>query len=645
MVSSYRPEIDGLRALAVIPVILFHAGFDIFNGGFVGVDIFFVISGYLITTILMSEMGEGNFSVINFYERRARRILPPLYVLIIFITPVIFYVYPPHGVKDYFQSVVSTVTFLSNYFFYFELDYFNDITHTSPLVHTWSLSIEEQFYFLFPALLLISRKFSINFRASLFALFVLLGFCYSIYSSTVNSSLSYFNFFTRFWEILFGAVLSIIMVNTNIVKHSRSMGKFLSVFGLMLIVLTMILVNDSDPYPNYYTAFVVAGTGLLIVSVNNKNPDWFIYSVLTNKYIVYLGLLSYSLYLWHQPIFAIYREASLAEISIYSFIALSILCIVVSFLSFRYVEAPFRNRSIVSRRRLFSLFCIASISLVVLGYYGHKTNGFIDAKYSLLSDSQKSLLVDVDKLKKERTNYWEKYLSQKALSFSTDKVKILILGDSKSEDLYVSFSIEPRFNDKFEFTQMRWDDSCMDSLDKSFESLSKDCAHETKLLIESGLVEGSDLIIVSNTWTYLTNQNAVRGIRYIASRKPTYVISTANFNDLSSLVYQAAQQGIADVDRFFYKNIRQDWQRQTEDLASHVIDIDGVTYIEKLDFFCDLDKKECDMTDPLLIWDSGHLTYKGAMKVGKEFYDKYAEYMFVNVQKFASDATFNNLSK
>ena len=146
---NYRAEIDGLRALAVLPVILFHAGFEWFGGGFVGVDIFFVISGYLITTIIASEMAEDNFSYVRFYERRARRILPPLYFLIIVITPIVFYYYPPHAVKDYFQSLLSVIMFLSNYFFYLELDYFNQISEKSPLIHTWSLAIEEQYYLFF----------------------------------------------------------------------------------------------------------------------------------------------------------------------------------------------------------------------------------------------------------------------------------------------------------------------------------------------------------------------------------------------------------------------------------------------------------------------------------------------------------------
>ena len=155
----YRKEIDGLRALAVLPVIFFHAGFSHFAGGYVGVDIFFVISGYLITSIILSDLSESRFSLSNFYERRARRILPPLYAVMFISSIFVFLNYSPYEAKDFYQSLVAATLFLSNYFFYIETDYFNDFSESAPLLHTWSLAVEEQYYLLFPVLLIFLSRF------------------------------------------------------------------------------------------------------------------------------------------------------------------------------------------------------------------------------------------------------------------------------------------------------------------------------------------------------------------------------------------------------------------------------------------------------------------------------------------------------
>ena len=152
---KYRAEIDGLRALAVLPVILFHAGFELFGGGFVGVDVFFVISGYLITSIIISEMGRDNFSLINFYERRARRILPALFFVMLVSIPFAWFWLTPGDLKDFGQSLIAVATFSSNILFWIESGYFATASELKPLLHTWSLAVEEQYYILFPLFLMI----------------------------------------------------------------------------------------------------------------------------------------------------------------------------------------------------------------------------------------------------------------------------------------------------------------------------------------------------------------------------------------------------------------------------------------------------------------------------------------------------------
>jgi len=630
---KYRAEIDGLRALAVLPVILFHAGFELFSGGFIGVDIFFVISGYLITTIIVTEMDKGKFSIVNFYERRARRILPPLYLMIIIIIPIVLYVYPPHAVKDFFQSIVAVVAFLSNYFFYIELDYFNDISDISPLIHTWSLSIEEQFYFIFPALLFIIANLKHNLKILLFFVFTFLGYFYSIYLANIDASFAYFHFLSRFWQILFGSLIALLLLNNELLIKSNKLNGLLSLLGFCIIIAALILINKDDPYPNFLSILAVLGTGLLIISLNKENK-YGIYKLFTFRPIVFTGLLSYSLYLWHQPLFAIYREFTLLQINLVSFSILFLLSFALSYLSYKYVESIFRDKTRLSRSQLFIILFITASFLGAIGYGGHKSNGFYDLKYKMLSLESRKVFEDIEKVKSDRNQLWNDVLEKNTKTFKSKAIKVLIIGDSKGEDLYVSLKQERRFTEEFDFVYMRWDDTCMMPLNDIKEAPST-CQIELIELSSSKLTNEADLIILSSTWQYSSNKKVEDTIRFLSDKKPIYVISTANFNDVTSLMYKIATKDINDTESFIFKNIRLDWQKQTADLEKRISNLKGVRYIEKLEFFCNLKIDKCSLINPLLILDSGHVTVEGAKVFGNKFYEGYANTMINDINNYS----------
>ena len=247
---KYRAEIDGLRALAVIPVILYHADFDIFQGGFVGVDIFFVISGYLITSIIIRDIENNHFSLINFYERRARRILPSLF-FIVFLTVIFSCLYlPPHALKDVGQSVFSVSLFISNIFFYFETDYFANTAKMAPLLHTWSLGVEEQFYILFPILLLFIKKLKKLFQ--IFLIFFLLICSLYISESLLKNDqeYSFFIVISRFWELAIGSLLAMIKGVSIENKFKLFWNDLFALLGIFLIlfqfIFIMILLNFQE---------------------------------------------------------------------------------------------------------------------------------------------------------------------------------------------------------------------------------------------------------------------------------------------------------------------------------------------------------------------------------------------------------------
>lgn len=219
---KYRREIDGLRALAVLPVIFFHGGFAVFSGGFVGVDIFFVISGYLITTILLDEMAQGSFSFLNFYERRARRILPALFFLMLCLLPFAWLWMLPQDLESFSQSLVAVTLFCSNILFCFTNGYFEASSELKPLVHTWTLAVEEQYYILFPMFLMLTWKLGKKWIILLLCLIAFSSLIAAQWSSTTHPSFAFYFLPTRGFEILIGALISFyINHNSNIILVSR----------------------------------------------------------------------------------------------------------------------------------------------------------------------------------------------------------------------------------------------------------------------------------------------------------------------------------------------------------------------------------------------------------------------------------------
>ena len=300
--QKYRLEIDGLRGISVILVVLYHAKVNFFSGGFFGVDIFFVISGFLITNIIINLIQKNQFSLIKFYERRIRRIIPALYILLLFLVIYSYLIQGPYFSRDLSQSIFFTPIFLQNILNIFEgANYFNLSYDLKPLGHTWSLSIEEQFYLIFPLVIFIFFKSSKQFLYNLILFLFLSSLFLYFYLGLSERYVGYHFFFTlsRVWEILFGCILA--FKKFNFKKKS-----FLPLIGLTIIVLSVIIQNYIS-LALILRVFVVVGTGIIIIS-SFQNQENLINKILKSKILVFFGLISYSLYLWHMPIFSIYRD-------------------------------------------------------------------------------------------------------------------------------------------------------------------------------------------------------------------------------------------------------------------------------------------------------------------------------------------------
>ncbi|MDA7828962.1 acyltransferase [bacterium] len=381
-IKEYKPHIDGLRALAVLPVIFFHAGFDLFKGGFIGVDIFFVISGYLITNIIIKDLYENKFNLSNFYIRRSRRILPVLFFVTLSSIIASIFLMSAEEIKFFSRQAISVVLFLSNFFFWKNTGYFDPNSELQPLLHTWSLGVEEQFYIFFPIFLILiwnfyKKKLVLTlFLISFFSLILCqlggnfkiihLSYSYPFFKLPFDffwqaGSANFYLPFGRVWELLVGSLISIYIFKKKI--KNKNIHNFYSFTGFILIILSIILFSEDLQYPSIFTILPVLGTSLIILYSNKTTLTYKLFSI---KPLVFLGLISFSLYLWHQPLLAfnrIYYGINLTLLHTFTLIFLSFL---LSVLTWRYIEKPFRNKKIISDKKvLIYLFTTAIVILSI----------------------------------------------------------------------------------------------------------------------------------------------------------------------------------------------------------------------------------------------------------------------------------------
>jgi peptidoglycan/LPS O-acetylase OafA/YrhL len=360
--SIYRADIDGLRAVAVIPVVLYHACIPGFTGGYVGVDVFFVISGFLITRLIWSEISNGNFSLVNFYERRARRILPALFAVITVSLFIGSLVLVPSDFEDLSKSALATTFFVSNHFFLRALDYFGTAANFHPLLHSWSLAIEEQFYIVFPLFLIFISRYRFGFVLCAMAILFFLSLAGSVYAVERAPQSAFYLSLTRGWELLMGGFLALGLGSQ---LRARWLREGMAAAGLLMIALPIIFYSDQTPFPGIAALPVCVGTACLILSAS-KEPT-LVSRTLSLRPIVFIGLISYSLYLWHWPILVFMRHYFGVE---HLVLSMAIIAVCASFLaaivSWRFIERPFRQKGLLSRRQIFSTVGYSTILIALV---------------------------------------------------------------------------------------------------------------------------------------------------------------------------------------------------------------------------------------------------------------------------------------
>lgn len=641
--SRYRPEVDGLRAIAVLPVLFYHAGYSVFSGGYVGVDVFFVISGFIITSLIVGQMRVGNFSFKTFYIRRAKRLFPCLFLMLFLSSIAAYFFLLPHQIKDFAQSLVATTSFLSNYFFYLETDYFNEFTNNAPLLHTWSLAVEEQFYFFLPLTLLVLTRVRRVFLYFVLGICLLVSFIFCISLVNSNPTLNFYSFHTRAWELLFGVLAALYIEKEDKVssdRNSSSMGLIATVavaVGLAFILVPVFSFDSLTPFPSWATLFPVVGTCLVLLYGKHDN---FLTRILSTRSVVYIGLVSYSLYIFHQPIISFIKVIVSVD-SFYSSNILKVLAlvitVVISLLSYHCLEKPIRYGKRFSDSAIMASLVLILIGFGSAGLVGHFKNGFIEYYSLKFRESGGVSLVDKDLEKSLVKEYAEIAYLDGNTSFSEldGETKILLVGDSLARDTFLSLKKLADTEVPISVRILKADDECMDTL--AIELVSNVVKHEysecidgePSLKIAKELVRDSDVVIVAAKWQSHTVSNGksfVDSIDSINSNTLRFVTGNVMFQDLTSLSFEFAKKGISTFDskKMMYRNLRFDRRAVSDRLRESLDGIADVYWIEREEFFCERLKEECTLFDSEgkpRIWDNAHLTNRALLAHGSYIYN------------------------
>lgn len=339
---KYRPDVDGLRAVSVFLVILFHMNADWIPGGFIGVDIFFVISGFIITSAIYPQISANDFSFNLFYVKRIKRILPLFYLVVCTCLIFSYWLHTPNDFASFADSWRYASSFIANVYFEKHSGYFAPTSETLPLLHTWSLSIEEQFYFVWPVVLIISAKYLSKPALAIFTMLSVLGLAgYSQYLTITAPEKGYYFIQSRAFELLIGALLAIVSVNKPLKNLLPSFFFQLSgITGLVSATFLAWTLNESDSFPGINALWVVMSACLIILSGENQRS--FVSRILSIRPIVFIGRLSYSLYLWHWPVLAFYRYYY-TEFTALDAVICGLITIALSVVSWRFFETRLRH--------------------------------------------------------------------------------------------------------------------------------------------------------------------------------------------------------------------------------------------------------------------------------------------------------------
>jgi peptidoglycan/LPS O-acetylase OafA/YrhL len=619
--AAYRSDIDGLRAVAVVPVVIFHLGVHAVRGGFVGVDVFFVISGYLITQVLIGDIERGRFSIVGFYERRIRRILPALLAVLAATAALYFTVSLPDEYAEFSRTLLAAAASVSNIYFWLHAGYFDGTALSTPLLHTWSLAVEEQFYVLWPICLYLMYRFRRQHVLLLTAGVALVSLSISAVGAFTHPVATFYLLHTRAWELLLGSLLALNIVSSPLGAAARNA---LSILGLALIAASVFWLSSDLPFPGLLALPPCLGAALIILA-GRDGTSW-AGRVLSWRPIVFIGLISYSLYLWHWPIVVLQRGGYLTLVPGQTGRIQNLAVIGASFaiaaLSWRFIEQPFRTGPWrPSRRALMRIAAAGTAVIAGAGIVGWSTGGF-PARYSDQELRFASVL-----------NYGRRYyrvhrcflisssgrseFAPECLNLADTKKNYLLLGDSHAADLWYGLNAKfPEVN----FLQATAAD-CYPTVAHGLGERSY-CTRLMDGIFQTFLTEHPvDEVVISARWTAAEMPRLSATLLWLKDRHiAATVLGPVAIYDgpLPRLMIIGARKGRPDaVDGHWDYSLRQ-LDAQLSQVARNA----GAKYISMLDLLCR--QSACLTTDDqgLPIYpDAEHFTGEGSRIVAQRLKD------------------------
>lgn len=611
---SYRPDIDGLRAIAVLSVLLFHLGADWLPGGFAGVDVFFVISGYLITGILLRDLGTGQFGLAGFYRKRALRILPALFLVLAVTVLVGSRVMLPSEMRDLGQSVVATLLFASNIYYWSQLDYFTPDAKENPLLHTWSLGIEEQFYIILPVLLWLVWRYARRWLGALVAISVGISFGLSLMASEPMPRASFFLLPTRYWELGAGALLALWGR-----KIPTRLAEVCGIAGLALLCTAMFGLSEDVVFPGALALLPVGGAVLVIAGQGGS-----VSRLLSWAGAVWIGRISYSLYLWHWPVIVLWKLRTDPELGLLEMLGLGAVSIILAALSTRYVERPFRQLPhTLSNRAVLWPAAVAVLGGLCAGW------GLSTAPSALRSYptqigklDQYDSYFDAPEFKAD-WRYDRCHLDPHSGGFQAYDAKaclkedarpaFLLFGDSHAAHIWQALAAaRPDLN-----VMQASSTNCRplpDHTDAGF------CAELSRFIYDTWVPEHvPQYVALSGVWREAELASLAKGIARLRESGVRHVIvlgeTVAYTATLPKILARAAMAG-ADVAERQAAHLRPDlWQRDRA--LRQVVEAAGATYIPLLDVACPLGECRSEVQGVPLLFDSNHYTTEGAAFVAQ----------------------------
>jgi peptidoglycan/LPS O-acetylase OafA/YrhL len=615
--NFYRADIDGLRAIAILGVVFFHFNIYPFYGGYLGVDVFLVISGYLIASFILPKLKNNSFNFFEFFLRRIKRLLPTYYITLVLSFVLAYFVFEPDIFNKFAKSSISSMFFVSNFFFWKNSGYWDE-SNTNPLLHTWTLSLEWQFYFFISIFFYLGWRFFKNYLKILLLIIFVLSLALSILY--IGRNVSFFLIPFRLFEFAIGSFIFLMEKKIKLFENNKNI---ISFFGFFLIIFSFINFNSASNVPGYISLIPCFGTAIILYQNNS-----YLHCILRNKSIVYIGLISYSLYLFHWPIITYYNSFYIAELRYEIKILLLIFSLILSAINYELIEKKIRKLSLKSIS-LNSFFLLATvlISLFVLNFLIIKNNGLPNR----ISHEKIEFINSFKDEKRIRHNFLENNID---LKFDvSSKTKILVLGDSHGEDMFMA--IKKNISNKqkldveyFEYSHWCFQKNRLKDIAIFLERIQmrvKKCRDEKlNFTNNSKLLKEADIILLSSSWYKGIDTYIEEIIDYLKkSSEARFVVSskTIFFPRMSTLLLKIEPDKINEINRLSY-----DIKYKAQDLINVKLekklkDI-KVQYLNKSKLICNNQEQVCNIfnkdNNKFHIFDGSHWTLDGAKYFGEK---------------------------